>query len=56
MALPPLHLGDVRKLPDKAVTYLMLLMLLHLNREGLLGANGVYMSELACETVQMLQF
>ena len=38
--LPPLHLRDVRKLPDKSVTYLKLLMLLHLNREGPPSANG----------------
>ena len=40
LAFPPLHLGDVRKLPDKSVMYLTLLMLLHLNREGPPGANG----------------
>ena len=39
---PPLHLGDVRKLRDKAVTSLMLLMLLHLNREGRPGADVIY--------------
>ena len=38
-AFPPLYLGDVRKLPDKAVTYLKLLMLLHLDRECPPGAN-----------------
>ena len=44
--LPHWHLGDVRKLPDKSVTYLKLLMLLHLNCEGPPGANGKQMFSL----------
>ena len=32
--------NDVRKLPDKSVTYLKQWMLLHLNRKGPPGANG----------------
>ena len=44
--LPHWHLGDVRNMPDKSVTYLKPLMLLHLDREGPPGANGKQMFSL----------